>query len=158
MPLPDQSYLAVVHEADLVEAFKEWVWLVGSEMKPLFLSLSGDLFIRDDSGATFWIQTGCGSYERLADSVAEFETEWANDANRANWLLKVVVDDLIGAGHVPEAGQCFGYRILPVLGGDYHGENRALISAVEHVSFTGDLNSQIADLPDGASVEIEVVD
>ncbi len=158
MPLLDRSYLANVKEADLTDALVSWEWLVGRDMTPLFLTLSGDVFLRNEAGRTFWLDTGSGESQQVAESELEFDRAWADDARRGEWLLKDVVENLIASGNSPGAGQCFGYKVLPILGGDFDGENRVAVSAQEHVSVTGYLHSQLADLPDGSSIEVKVVD
>jgi len=44
------------------------------------------------------------------------------------------------------------------LGGEYAISNIKTAPLVELVRFSGDLGRQIADLPDGAQIEIKVVD
>jgi len=55
-----------------------------------------------------------------------------------------------------------GLRLLPatpfVLGGGYELANFAAIDAVEGMRFRGSLSAQLRDLPDGAQVEVKVVD
>jgi len=56
------------------------------------------------------------------------------------------------------AGECYGYRVPPVLGGDYHGDNRVPISAREHLGFCGYIQNQIKELPDGTQVKLKWTD
>ena len=69
-----------------------------------------------------------------------------------------VVEKLVASGRVLSPRQCYSYRILPVLGGSYKAEDRVLLPIREHLGAWGSLHRQIADLPDGSQVQIEVTD
>lgn len=55
-------------------------------------------------------------------------------------------------------GQCYAFKVPPVLGGDYVVENVWVAPWAEWFSFTADLFRQIKDLPDGTAVSFKVVD
>lgn len=52
--------------------------------------------------------------------------------------------------------QCYAFTTLPVLGGEYSVENVCIMRWEEWFSFTADIFQQIKDLPDGATVRLNV--
>jgi hypothetical protein len=56
----------------------------------------------------------------------------------------------------PDKGRCFCLKIPAVLGGAYGPENFETISLSELISCSGDLASQIKDVPDGAKVSLVI--
>jgi hypothetical protein len=77
---------------------------------------------------------------------------------RAQWFLEPVIERRRAAGVILEAGQCYGYRMLPILGGNYDGENREAMSAAGHLGFTGYMHEKIKNLPDGTQIKINFTD
>jgi hypothetical protein len=74
-----------------------------------------------------------------------------------DWLMIPIVDQLVAAGYVLIAGQCYSYRMLPVLGGTYKADNRVVLPIREHFGAWGSIHRQISDLPNGAEVVIKTV-
>ena len=72
------------------------------------------------------------------------------------WLMANVIDDLLEAGAVVGEGQCFGYKTLPIMGGDYTPDNMVPMSAAAWYGFSGYLHEQIKELPDGTHVQLVV--
>jgi hypothetical protein len=51
-------------------------------------------------------------------------------------------------------GQCYAFKILPVLGGSYSVDNIYVATISEYLTFTADIHYQIKDLPDGTKIQI----
>jgi hypothetical protein len=134
-----------------------WQWLVDATMLPFMCATCGDVFFVASDGGVHWLDTGRGSFERIADSRDEFLERMRADGGR-EWLMADVVDELLAAGATIGEGQCFGYRTLPILGGDYTPDNMVPMSAAAWFGFSGYLHEQIKDLPDGAQVELSVTE
>ena len=78
------------------------------------------------------------------------------DDNSNNWLMIPLVDQCVAAGMVLNADQCYGFKMPPILGGEYSVDNIVPISLSEHYSFLADIYRQTKDLPDGMKVRIVV--
>lgn len=149
-------YLVVdFEEREMNGLLTEWRWLIGEESRMLLIAASGDIFLTDSIGNVFWLETGGGNFTRIASSVEDFETALGLKANQVEWLLAPVVEGLLGNGMLLAQGECYGYRILPALGGTYDGENRVPVSVREHIGFSGHVHHKIKDLPDGTQVELK---
>ena len=69
----------------------------------------------------------------------------------------MLVDRLVAAGVALRPGRCYGFRMLPVLGGAYAVENCAAISIPDYLGATGSIHEQLRDLPDGSRVRLKIV-
>lgn len=136
------------------EYLESWRWMVGDEAVLLAASLSGDLFFHDRDGRVHWIDTGAGCIACVADDVPSFQRHVHRAEFCNEYLLESVVADLVSGHGALADDQCFGFRELPVFGGEYAGHNRVPIRAAEHFALTGDVHRQIDGLPDGAAIEL----
>lgn len=124
---------------DIVEALVDhWSWIFEQDMSIIMMSRMGDVFLEDDNGIVYWLNTGTSEIDRIASSQDEFqkllETECFDD-----WFLSELIDACHDAGLVPTIGEVLSYKILPVFeGGSYDIENMQVMSAVQHLTFTGD--------------------
>lgn len=135
-----------------------WRWFIGNDSRALFATASGDVFLIESVGRILWLNTGDGTVTPAADSLAHFQSLLESAENRENWFFEPAIDRLRESGRLLAPGQCYGFVTLPVLGGDWEGENRFPISLKEHLDLTGHIHEQIKDLPDGAEVRIDIVD
>lgn len=142
----------------LVAALREWQWKIGATPKPLFASLFGDVFFKATTGEVFWLNTGTGSVEKIATD--ETALSQLLDSKQAElWLLPGLAERLIAAGKTLAPGECYTFIILPIFNeGKYEVENVAVVPALEHFKLTADIHRQIADLPDGAPIRLNVTD
>jgi hypothetical protein len=77
------------------------------------------------------LDVGTGVVERIADSRDHFATLIDLDDN--NWLMIPLVDQCVAAGLSPGNNQCYGYKVPPILGGQYtiEGSPREFVKAVK---------------------------
>ena len=155
MPKVPSHLVVDLSNVEMESLLTDWGWLVGDDKRPILVAASGDVFLTDDGGKVYWLETGGGKFTQVASSVAEFEVALIQEANQIEWLLAPVIESLRSDGVQLASGQCYGYRTLPVLGGAYDGENRFPVSAHKHVGFTGYVHNKIKNLPDGTKVSLK---
>jgi len=147
-------------DVDLVEvsnALSEWSWFLKGEWTPLSVSAVGDVFLENQTGKVFRLDTGVAELEAVAPSVAAFHEALQFPASLQEWLLAPVVAELQSQGKTLGHGQCYGFTILPIFReGSYRAENRFMLSALEHIRITGDMHSQLKDVPNGQAIKIKV--
>ena len=148
----------VIDEPIDTDVLHTWRWRVGAEASVVLLSRSGDAFYIDQAGAVFWLDTGVGNIKCIAKSMSEFFDLLADPTRRADLLLEPVVVRFVSENGPFPSGKCLGYKTLPVFGASYDGPNRVAFSVTEHFSVTGHIHEQIADLPAGSKVKLQVVD
>lgn len=151
------DYLIDQSGLDWQSLLAEWRRVVPSEFGVWLLTRTGDLFITLPDGSVQMLDVGAGKLSRVAISRDEASAKMDDPGVARDWLMIPIVDQLVAAGHVLGAGQCYSYRMLPVLGGTYKVDNRIVLSIREHFGAWGSLHRQISDLPDGAEVVIKPV-
>jgi hypothetical protein len=122
----------------------------------------GDLFVYRPKGifkreAVYFLDTGVGSYRRVAGNYPELRSLLTSD-EAAAWLLPDVVAELRSRGVLLRAGQCYSPRQLPVLGGAVTADNFEPVDYRVHLAITGQTNFHLKDVPDGTQVTFKVVD
>ena len=159
MPVAVPRHLVVQLSDDaLADALSDWKWLLPPDMRPLLVSTSGDVFFIDAAGQVHWLETGAGKLQQIAGSGGEFESAVRHAESRAEWFFEPVIDGLRAKGIHIAPGECYGYRTLPVLGGNYDDDNRVAVDAAGHIRFTGYVHGQIKDLPEGTEVVLKWTD
>jgi hypothetical protein len=151
------DYLIDQSGTDWSELLSGWSAILPSSFTLWLVNRFGDAFAIFDDGSVNMLDVGNGVIERLADSRDEFsaEIDVANHAN--NWLMIPLVDRCVANGLILTRGQCYGYKIPPILGGEYALENVTPVNLHEHYLFLADIFDQTRDLPDGTRVKINVV-
>jgi len=150
------DYLIDQTGLDWPALLEEWRWLLPSEFSVWLLTRAGDLFITLPDGSIHMLEVGSGELSRVADGRDDACARIDQPGVAEEWLMIPVVDELVASGCVLGPGQCYSYKMLPILGGSYAPEGRALLPIREHFGAWGSLHHQIADLPDGAQIKVEV--
>ncbi|MBO0696398.1 MAG: DUF1851 domain-containing protein [Verrucomicrobia bacterium] len=137
---------------------EEWQWLLPAKFTVWLLTRAGDLFIELPDGSIHMMDVGAGQLRRVADSRDDASTKLRQPEVAKEWLMIPVVDQLVGSGCVLSVGQCYSYKMLPVLGGSYAPDGRAVLPVREHFGGWGSIHRQLLDVPIGSQVRLEVTD
>jgi len=133
---------------------ESWNWLIGTDKKPILMSSIGDLFLADNKGVCYWLNVGEGILEKVADSTDEFKAKLKDNEQIDEWFLIGLIEKLKESGLELIDKHLYGYKKLPVLGGEYEPENFELTDIEVHFELSGQIQKQIKDLPDGTKVNI----
>lgn len=159
MAMPPPHLVVDLDAAAVEQALTDWRWLIGPDARPLYATVGGDVLLVDPDGRVLLLDTGGGTVTAITDSVAAFEGAISDPANLDDWFSASLAGRLRQQGVVLGPGQCYGYTILPVFQeGSYGPENRRALDALEHLSVTADMHEQVRGLPNGAKVQMKVVD
>ena len=150
------DYLIDDSHVDWPNVLSPWSWLLPEELTVWLMNRFGDLFIVLDDGSVQMFDVGCGTLEYVVESRDAFRQAIDQGDNASQWLLIPLVDELVAAGKTLEPGQCYGYLLSPVLGGDYTVANTIVLPIHEHYGVNASLHEQIKDLPDGTPVRIKI--
>ena len=118
----------------------------------------GNVLVAGDDGRYWRICPEELSCEPIAASEEELERLRSSPEFKADWEMERLAElgnSLFGR---PPAGRCFCLKIPAVLGGAYDASNLATITILELLAASGEIASQIKDLPDGAKVRLKIVD
>jgi hypothetical protein len=153
-----QNYVIEHLGLDWPALLEEWRWLLPQAFTVRLLTRAGDLLIESPDGCIHFLDVGAGELRHVAISHNEFRSLLGRPDVARDWLMVPVIDRLVAAGRLLGPGQCYGFRLLPVVGGGYDANDRLVLPIREHFGVCGSLHRQIADLPDGAKVQIRIVD
>lgn len=138
---------------DAAHLLDEWRWLVPKGLEPVVISALGDVFLQDEKGRIFWLDTGWGQLTEVARDFEEFETLLKDEETAVEWFIPQLVGDLMQQGHELGRGQCFGFVVPPVLGGKIALDNFEPIDVNVHVGVLGQIHRQVKDLPPGTPID-----
>lgn len=136
---------------------EDWQWLVGSAL-PILITSVGDAFLQTASGEIYWLITGSGEFEKVADSYEDFQSKLQDNELVNEWFLVPVVAQLKSLGVNLVDGKLYGFKQLPILGGAYDPENYELTDIEVYFAMSGQINLQIKDIPDGTQVNFTITD
>jgi hypothetical protein len=99
---------------------------------------------------------GDGRFQVVAASDDEFRRAVADPENNSLWFGAAFVDRLRTAGKLLGPGECYSYKLLPMLGGDWQPANFVVYEVVHHFRVWGPIHEQLRELPDGATIEFKI--
>ncbi len=134
-----------------------WSWLLPPKFTLWLVNRFADLFLVLPDGTVHLLDVGVGTLTKLADSRDEFGVKIDEDNNANQWLMIPLVDEMIANGVVLGPGQCYGFKTLPVLAGDYTVENAGPLPVWDCLSAYGSVHEQLQNVPDGSHVVLQVV-
>lgn len=135
-------------------ALASWGWVDESlgALTPAYATAFGDVFLRDDSGA-FWFLDGLeGSLTRRWESGAALQAALNTPEGQEQFLMLGLVQQATQAGLVPDAAQVLSFTVPPVLGGQFDVENVEVSDFVVALDLTGQIHEQVKDLPPDTSI------
>jgi hypothetical protein len=135
-----------------------WGWVGIEPVELLDENDFGNLILRDVHGQ-YWRLCPEDLYcEVVANNRDELDRLSNDQEFLGDWYMRGLVDQAfqqLGA-LAPDRKYCL--KIPGVLGGEYGGDNLGTISLDELIQASGHIAQQIADLPDGASIKLSVID
>ena len=152
-----QDYLIDQEGKNWNEFVSDWGFLLPASFTIWFVNRFGDMVLVVEDGSVHFFDVGVGSLRRIAASREDFYIQIDTDDNANEWLMMNLTDDCIDAGLALAPNQCYGFKVPPILGGEYSVENIAPTDLAVHYSFHADICGQAKDLPDGTKVKIVVL-
>ena len=144
---------------NIIDAIKEsWSWAGIEPAEVVGENDFGNLMIRDVQGR-YWRLCPEDVYCKIvAQNHAELDELSTNQDFLADWYMTALVKQAKEKlGTLPQ-GRKYHLAIPGILNGAYNAENIRTISQFEQIRFSGDIGKQIKKLPDGAKIQLKVVD
>jgi len=145
-----------VQDLDVERLLVDWRWLCKEPMALFARNAFGDLFLRDELGHVHQLDVAIGKLTKVADSEAEFRELALSVERQEEWFAVADEKAAIARGLEPNHTQCIGFSVPLVFAESGSPDTPYVADLYEHVSFLGDLNRQIAELPEGAKVRLRV--
>lgn len=160
MELHFSQFIKDIDKIDLDDICSEWQWLLKFNYTPVMVSCSGDMFLKDNSSAIYWLDTGLGQLTLVSNSSEEFQKALLDLENFSQWLLPSTVLDLIEHNIILGENDIYSYKLMPILNGDYSWVNYDVTNISVHFSITGQISKQILEpdnsvpIPDDTKVRV----
>lgn len=142
----------------------EWAELLSGWVPPLpecftvlLVNRFGDVFASFDDGSIHMLDVGIGAVTQVAFDRDDFVRQIDLGDNANKWLMMPLVDQCVSAGMGLNANQCYGYKVPPILGGEYKVENFEPTNLSVHYSLMADICQQVRDLPDGTKISLVTI-
>ncbi len=136
-------------EYDRALAAWEWIGLEG--LDPWFTTAFGDVFLTGDDGV-YWLDIAAGEVTRAFDNAEQAKRVLATDAGLDEYLLAGLVFAAAEAGIEATGSMILGYKVPPVLEGEFEVANLEVVEFEVALTRAGQLHDKIKDLPDGAEI------
>jgi len=150
-----ERYFLVDH-LDVDRLLSEWRWLCSQTLALVARSAFGDLFLRDEAGKIFKLDIAIGKLTEVAKSETEFRKLAGTKEKREEWFAESDELAAMQRGMKPNQDQCIAFKI-PIVFAEGGGPNNAFVGSLyEQLSFLGDLNRQLSQLPDGSKVQLRI--
>jgi hypothetical protein len=134
-----------------------WTWLLPSEFTVWLVNRYAELFLVFPDRTVHWLQTDGGSFTKVAESRDDFRTKIDEEDNANQWLMIPLVDRCVASGLRLGPGQCYGFKMPTILGGDFTVENTGVLSIGDYLGSRGVIHEQLRDVPDGTEVTLKVI-
>jgi hypothetical protein len=141
---------------DIERLLSDWRWLCSSPMSLLARNVFGELFLEDESGTVFWLDTTVGKLSKVAQTKTEFLELAETSPKREEWFVEQEALAYANRGLIPSSSQCIGFGVPAVFAEGGTPDKAFVANIYEHVSFLGDLHQQISSLPDGSKVRMRI--
>jgi hypothetical protein len=144
---------------NIIEAIKaSWGW-VGIEPEEIIGENDfGNLIIKDDGGR-YWRLCPEDVYcQVIADNRNELDALLTSQDFLADWYMAALTEQAKEKLGSLLPGRKFHLVMPSVLGGEYKLSNIRTVPQMEQIHFSGDIGKQISDLPDGAKVQLKVIE
>lgn len=135
-----------------------WSWALSEATRVLAQNRFGNVLAELGDGSIWRVCPEDLMALKVAGSEAEIAALWADQEFQADWTVDAWIEVAESTLGPLENGQCYGFKIWPVLGGTYEVENMAVKSILEWLAVSGDAGRQIKDLPPGAQIRLDVHD
>ena len=148
------DYLIDQRNKDWSQLLSGWAGTLPESFTLWLVNRFGDAFLVLDDGSVHMLDIGGGQISQVADSRDHFANSIDLDDNANNWLMIPLVDQCATA--LPPLGesQCYGFKVPPMLGGEYILDNIEPTDLAVHYSLLADIHRQTKDMPDGTRVRL----
>jgi hypothetical protein len=137
---------------------KAWGWTGIEPSEVIGENAFGNLMIRDTTGHYWRLSPEDLSCQVIARNRSELDLISHDQTFLHDWYMTLLVEQaekLLGS---LAPGRKYCLRIPGPIGGEYGGDNLAILELHELVLASGHIAEQIKDLPYGATVQLKITD
>ena len=127
------------------------------DFTPIQMSKFGDWFFSDSRGRVHFLDLIEGDLREIAPSIAAYNRLKDQPDKRSEWFLEGLVFRCDAEGLCLGPGECYGWRVHPMIGGKSEFGNIQVFSLLLYQSLMGQLLPQWKQLPPGGNPRVEIV-
>jgi hypothetical protein len=137
------EFLKKPNKNEIEDMLPQWSWLAPSSATPLFLSLFGDWVFGNPDGSLSVLSVLEGTYESVAKNAQEYNElnkspEWCDEIFVSSWY-SIALEN----GITPKEGECIGWQVHPIIGGEFSVANLQVFSMSVYQSLMSQLHAQV---------------
>lgn len=141
----------------IAEILESWGWTGIDPAEVIRENDFGNLIVRDVTGKYWRICPEDVYCEVVANGTEELDKLSRDQEFLADWYMAQLVEQARKHIGPLTEGRKYCFVVPGVLGGAYDVSNIKSVSFDELIRFSGDLGRQIPSLPDGAEIELKVL-
>jgi hypothetical protein len=138
-----------VERLDSQRLLKEWRWIVPNDLLPLWLTSFGDWAFKSQDGQIYFLDILEGSLSYIAPSARDLDAFFQGEENQNRWLMANWVAICADRGLFLSSGQCYGWKVAPVIGGKFEFLNIQVFDIAVYECIMGQLLRQVQAFPEG---------
>jgi len=142
-----------VSKEELLSALDSWRWLPLTGLTAFAVSSFGEVYFSNNTGEIFHLDTLEGMLSKVAKSKSELVDILQEEEAQDKLLLGGFVLGARVDGKFLDEGECYDFKIAPVLGGPMTAEQVEKTSFVVKLNIAGQIHGQIKDLPPGTKID-----
>ncbi len=138
-------------------ALESWNWIGIEGKDPVKVTAFGDIFFEDENGIWF-LDTIEGTLEKVCETLDDLNKILESEDNQDHYLLAGFIIRAHNEGLILDEGQCYDFKINPVIGGKIEFENIDKQDFVVALHIAGQLHDQVRFLPEGTPITKFTID
>jgi hypothetical protein len=143
------------HHPDTIELIADaWGWQGLRPAKVIQTNAFGSILLEDIDGRIWRITPELAECTVVAEDRNGIHNLLIDDEFALDWSMGQLLPLAIATVGPLNEGECYGFKMPPVLGGGYDASNLCKLPIQEVLHFSGTIARQTRDLPDGAQVEL----
>ncbi len=135
----------------LLAGLEAWHWVGLDGKTPFAVTAFGDVFLESRDGIWF-LDTIEGTLALVAHSRDELQAILNSEEGQDRYLLAGFVIRAENEGRTLAEGQCYDFKVNPVLGGSIEYENIQIQDFVVALNVAGQIHEQAKNMPPGAKI------
>lgn len=142
----------------IANALDGWKWLDIAEKEPVLVTAFADVFFESHEGIWF-LDTLEGRIHRICDTREDLQQLLRTEQGEDHYLFAPLVHRAEAQGLTLGSGECYDFKLHPVVGGSIDFENIEKRSFLVALHLRGQLHEQVRHLPQGTRISsFEVVE
>lgn len=142
------EFIRHITEEEVSKYLPEWVWLVPESATPLFITAFGDWVFGNPDGSLSALSVLEGVYETIAKNAEEYNQlkkseEWLDQIFIASWF-PIAIEN----GITPSECECIGWKVHPIIGGEFSVGNLQIFDMLVYQSLMSQLHARVQGIKD----------